>query len=50
MSTFPAIVKSALQSIITNLLKFSKEFTRNPSTDFTRNNELLPVRNCMKII
>lgn len=50
MSTFPAIVKSALQSIITNLLKFPKEFARNPSTDFTRNNGLLPVNKLIHII
>lgn len=50
MSTFPAIVKSALQSIITNLLKSPKEFARNPSTDFTRNNGLLPVGKLIHII
>ncbi len=50
MSKFPAIVKSSLQNIITNLLKFPKEFARNPSTDFTRNNELLPVSKLIHII
>lgn len=50
MSKFPAIVKSALQSVITNLLKFPKEFARNPSTDFTRNNGLLPVNKLIHII
>ncbi len=50
MSTFPAIVKSALQSIITNLLKFPREFAGNPSTDFTRNNGLLPVSKLIHII
>ncbi len=32
------------------LLKFPKEFARNPSTDFTRNNGLLPVSKLIHII
>ncbi len=50
MSTFPATVKSALHSIIRDLLKFPKEFARNPSTDFTRNNGLLPVHKLIHLI
>ncbi len=50
MSTFPAIVESAMQSIIANMLKFPKDFARNPSTDFTRNNGLLPVSKLIHII
>ncbi len=50
MSTFPATVKSALHSIISDLLKFPKEFARNPSTDFTRNNGLLPVHKLIHLI
>ncbi len=50
MSTLPEIDKSALQRIIMNLLKSPKEFARNPSTDLTRNNGLLPVSKLIHII
>jgi len=50
MSTFPARVKSVLQSIINDLLKSPTEYARNPAADFTRNNGLLPVNKLIHLI
>ncbi len=50
MSTFPETVKSVLQSIISDLLKSPKEYARTPTSDFTRNNGLLPVNKLIHLI
>jgi len=50
MSTFPARVKSVLQSIISDLLKSAEGYARNPAADFTRNNGLLPVNKLIHLI
>ncbi len=50
MSTFPETVKSVLQSIISDLLKSPKEYARNPASDFTRSNGLLPVNKLIHLI
>jgi len=50
MSSFPATAKSTLENIITELLKTPKEFARNPSKDFTRNNGQLPANRMIHIM